>query len=775
MSDVIVSTTESTTNVTTVNDVTTIAITNNVVEVSQATAGLQGVPGSNSDPTYVFVTNKTGATLAKGSIVYVSGANGVHTQVSLALATGDITSARTLGWLSENIANNATGLCCVEGYLDGVDTQGVTEGAQLYLSPTIPGAFTETKPVASDHLVYVGVCAKASAGNGRVFVKVQNGYELNELHDVKTVNLANNDLLRYSASTALWENVAATAITVGSAITAGTSVYATNAATSVYASTSGTSVYATNAGTAVGLSGSITKSQVSDFTSGTVASASTAQQAGTAVYANTSGTSVYADTSGTSVYATNAGTSVYADTSGTSVYATNAGTSVYADTSGTATYATTSGTAVSISGTITRSQVSDYASGTVANISGTVTQSQVSNLVTDLAGKAGLADNNTFTGTNTFSNFTTFQAAADTIPIRVFGASGQSADLFSVNDYLTNTQFEILSDGRAQSLKGIIATVSSTASVPLVVRGTAGQSANLSEWQNSGSTVLARVDKNGAVSAQYFGPSGAGLLGYVDWTTNSPIFNTGGTAVVGLVVKGVASQSADLMQFQNSGGTNTVTIRPNVSGNWGNDAIFSGGPVQISPTASATGYGLFVRSGATGSIGVLVRGASGQTGDLQAWQNSGSTTLASISSSGSFFTNSTLFTTLQTYIYGAGDYGAALNVISRSTANAGVIVRGRASQSADLQQWQNSSGGTVTRVDSSGNIFGTQIRTLNTYVTVSESNSGGSIRLLKGTAAAAPLSNEVRLQVLAGTNANTLKLVAVGPNGSAVTILDNLA
>jgi hypothetical protein len=58
---------------------------------------------------------------------------------------------------------------------------------------------------------------------------------------------------------------------------------------------------------------------------------------------------------------------------------------------------------------------------------------------------------------------------------------------------------------------------------------------------------------------------------------------------------------------------------------------------------------------------------------------------------------------------------------------------------------------------------------------VSESNSGGSLRLLKGTAAAAPLANEVRLQVLAGTTINTLKLVAVGPGGVAVTILDNLA
>ena len=197
MSDVIVSTTESTTDVATTNDVTTVAITDTTVEVSQATAGFQGVPGSNSDPTYVFVRNSTGALLPKGSIVYVSGANGVHTQVSLALATGDVTSARTLGWLAEDIANNASGLCCVEGYLDGVNTQGVTEGAQLYLSPTVAGGFTQTKPSAPDHMVYVGIAAKASAGNGRVFVHIQNGAELEELHDVKIVSPQNNDLLRY--------------------------------------------------------------------------------------------------------------------------------------------------------------------------------------------------------------------------------------------------------------------------------------------------------------------------------------------------------------------------------------------------------------------------------------------------------------------------------------------------------------------------------------------------------------------------------------------------
>jgi len=660
MSDVIVTTTNSVTDVTTTDDVTNINITETVVEVSASTAGVQGVPGVNSDPIYVIVTNKTGTTLSKGSIVYTSGANGTHTQVSLASASSDATSARTLGWCVNEILNNADGLVCVEGYIDGINTQGITEGAQLYLSTT-PGGFTETKPQAPTHLVYVGVCSKASAGNGRVLVKVQNGYELDELHNVKIVSPQNNDLLQYVSGTALWENVAATAVSVGSATNAGTSVYATNAGTATYATNSGTATYATTSGTAVSISGSITKSQVSDFTSGTVASASTAQQAGTAVYATNAGTSIYAETSGTSVYATNAGTavfadnastatyavtagtatyatnsgtSVYADTSGTSVYATNAGTSVYADTSGTATYATTSGTAVSISGTITRSQVSDYASGTVANISGTVTQSQVSNLTTDLAGKAGLADSNTFSNTNTFSNFTTFQAAADAIPIRIFGALGQSADLFSVNDYLTNTQFEILSDGRAQSLKGIITTVSSTASVPLVVRGTAGQSADLLQIQNSGSTVIARVTSTGSmVTTQGFAVlGGASISGSI-----ATLLQTSNAARIPLVVQGAASQSADLLQIQNSGAT------------------------------------------------------------------------------------------------------------------------------------------AVTKIGNTGDVTAPAFRTTNDYVVTGQLNNGGSIRIQKADSASAPSSNQVRLMVLAGTNANTLKLVAVGPNGSAVTILDNLA
>ena len=927
MSDVIVSTTNSVTDVTTTDDVTNINITETVVEVSASTAGVQGVPGVNSDPIYVIVRNASGATLPKGAIVYTSGANGTHTQVSLANASNDATSARTLGWVVSDILNNADGLVCVEGYIDGINTQGVTEGAQLYLSGTVSGGFTETKPVAPVHMIYVGVASKASAGNGRVYVKVQNGYELDELHNVKIVSPQNKDLLQYVSGTALWENVAATAVSVGSATNAGTSVYAQTAGTSVYATNAGTSVYATTSGTAVSISGSITKSQVSDFTSGTVASASTAQQAGTAVYA------------------TNAGTSVYAETSGTSVYATNAGTSVYAETSGTSVYATTSGTAVSISGTITRSQVSDYASGTVANISGTVTQSQVSGLATALAGKAGLADSNTFSNTNTFTSFTTFQAAADTIPIRIFGANGQSADLFSVNDYLTNTQFEILSDGRVQSLKGIIATVSSTASTPLVVRGTAGQSANLSEWQTStGSTAafvdpsgrgvfptvlagsfttaqgahialqttattnkgllikgiasqsanlfeiqdstgatavqvnssgslvygfasgsllsangrilavastatvvpatfkgatsqtanltewqsstggtVARVDKNGAVSAQYFGPSGAGLLGYVDWTTNSPIFNTGGTAVIGLVVRGVASQSADYIQVQNSSSavvaklTSSANPRlilgtSDTSSTFGVTSHAAAGVVavirgaasqsanltewqdssgatatrvsasgQISTSSSlvvgttAIGQNLgqiTAYPASTATIGLVVRGAASQSANLTEWQDSSGGTVAYVSSSG-FININNASLRINT---GGATYGARINVATDGVGVIGQVIRATASQTADLQQWQNSGGTVRARVASNGDIKAFNIASNNSNLQIFEANSGGVVLFGKSTAqTSSPGTGFATMYFRDGTNAGTLKLVVrAGTAGAETTILDNI-
>ena len=151
------------------------------------------------------VRNTTGATLTKGTAVYISGATGQLSTVSKAIATSDATSAQTLGLVTANIANNSNGNVTLIGTITNINTSAYTDGQQLYLSPTTAGTLTATKPHAPDHLVYMAVVEHAHPSQGKLFVKVQNGYEMDELHDVSAQSPANNDGLFYNTSTSLWE------------------------------------------------------------------------------------------------------------------------------------------------------------------------------------------------------------------------------------------------------------------------------------------------------------------------------------------------------------------------------------------------------------------------------------------------------------------------------------------------------------------------------------------------------------------------------------------
>ena len=152
------------------------------------------------------VRNTTGATLTKGTIVYISGATGNKPTVSKAIATGDSTSAQTFGMCQANISNNSNGYVVCVGDITGLDTSAVSEGVQLYLSSTTAGTYTTTKQVAPAHLVYIGVVTRSHPTQGQIEVKIQNGYELDEIHDVLITSKANNDGLFYESSTSLWKN-----------------------------------------------------------------------------------------------------------------------------------------------------------------------------------------------------------------------------------------------------------------------------------------------------------------------------------------------------------------------------------------------------------------------------------------------------------------------------------------------------------------------------------------------------------------------------------------
>ena len=149
------------------------------------------------------VTNADSVTINKGQPVYHFGAQGDRASVKLASNATDATSAKTFGIAAENIAAGQSGMIVCQGILTGVDTSAYNAGDTLYLGATA-GTITTTKPRAPNHMVYLGTVSRANAGAGIIFVKVQNGYELDEIHDANITNPVGGQVLQYSGN--LWIN-----------------------------------------------------------------------------------------------------------------------------------------------------------------------------------------------------------------------------------------------------------------------------------------------------------------------------------------------------------------------------------------------------------------------------------------------------------------------------------------------------------------------------------------------------------------------------------------
>ena len=171
------------------------------------------------------VYNETGATLTKGTVVYINGGHGNLPTITKALATSDATSAQTYGMVRDDITNNNNGYVTVIGNLENMDTQAYAAGTQLYLSSTTAGAYTSVKQYAPAHLVYVGIVVRSHPTQGVIEVKIQNGFELDELHNVSAQSPNNGDILQYNSSTSLWVTAAGTT----SSIAEGSNLYYTDA------------------------------------------------------------------------------------------------------------------------------------------------------------------------------------------------------------------------------------------------------------------------------------------------------------------------------------------------------------------------------------------------------------------------------------------------------------------------------------------------------------------------------------------------------------------
>ena len=171
-----------------------------------------------------LIHNNTGSTLTDGQVVYVTGSTGELPTVALASNTTEATSSVTFGVVTESIANGADGFITTSGMVHGLNTLAFNEGDALYLGATA-GTFTNVKPTAPNNLVLVGYMIKKAGGNGSIFVKIQNGYELEELHDVSITSVANGNILQYDGATSLWKNVAGSTTNIAE----GSNLYFTDA------------------------------------------------------------------------------------------------------------------------------------------------------------------------------------------------------------------------------------------------------------------------------------------------------------------------------------------------------------------------------------------------------------------------------------------------------------------------------------------------------------------------------------------------------------------
>lgn len=164
----------------------------------------------------IRVVNKTTPLInlleANYQVCVVSGATGQRVSVRLAQANNDANSAGTLGVVTENINANQEGFITTSGQVREINTTGSLQGETwndgdvLYLSPTTAGAITNIKPTAPNHTVIIGYVEYAHAIHGKIYVKIDNGYELDELHNVKITSPQNNDVLMYNSTLDLWDN-----------------------------------------------------------------------------------------------------------------------------------------------------------------------------------------------------------------------------------------------------------------------------------------------------------------------------------------------------------------------------------------------------------------------------------------------------------------------------------------------------------------------------------------------------------------------------------------
>ncbi|CAB4152871.1 hypothetical protein UFOVP612_30 [uncultured Caudovirales phage] len=209
---------------------------------------------------------KAGLAINAGQVVYGTGASGNNIIIGLARANAESTSSKTLGISESTLAHNAFGYVITEGIMTvSISAPTANEGDPIWLSSATAGGMVfglANKPSAPNHIVYLGVVTRKTGNTVvEIYVKIQNGAELDELSDVALTNPVAGQALMRGAT--LWENRSLVSSDISDATSAATAskiVLRDTSGGANFAAVGATSVTSTGAISTTGINGYISTS-----------------------------------------------------------------------------------------------------------------------------------------------------------------------------------------------------------------------------------------------------------------------------------------------------------------------------------------------------------------------------------------------------------------------------------------------------------------------------------------------------------------------------------
>jgi hypothetical protein len=153
-----------------------------------------------------YVKNTSGVNIGKGQAVQFSGAAGGKIEIEKAVSNGTVPSKYMFGVTAEPINNDDFGFVVTEGYIRGLNTNGLTIGALLYFDPNTPGNLTPIEPPSTAFNIPIAAVTFVNQSAGTIYVRMNMEYQLKEIEDVSLSSLSNGDALVYNSASAIWKN-----------------------------------------------------------------------------------------------------------------------------------------------------------------------------------------------------------------------------------------------------------------------------------------------------------------------------------------------------------------------------------------------------------------------------------------------------------------------------------------------------------------------------------------------------------------------------------------